>query len=458
LTGCNAGGIAYIDSPSHPSYQIVSSFLMSGTAWQSVGNSPAQDPTLSHYGGMMGGEVTASGQYVQTLSTVTWGSVSLTDGVASGELFYNDLVTAGTASFSLVASGSGPVSCGPHTEPAGFYSTFRCKTSPAITSVGPLLSGSAKVVGSGGNITLTGAGFGTLQCSNCAVTASGSALQVSSWSDTSITAALPASLTGFVTIVVTAASGSDTINIMAAAGGAISGVVIKGVTNSASGLMGPLAPGELVSIYGTAMGPAIGVPFTVDPATGGVDTTLAGTRVLFGTVAAPIIYTSAGQINAVVPYEMAGQTQATMQVQYQSATASQAVQIASAAPGAYTDDSSGSGQAAALNQDYTINGPAHPAPKGSYVTIYFTGGGQTNPPGVTGSVTGSVLKRLTQSISVTVGNQPATVSFDGSAPTYVDGLDQLNIQLSPNTPSGAQPVVIAVGGVSGPSTVTITVQ
>jgi len=72
LTGCNAGGIAYIDSPSHPSYQIVSSFLMSGTAWQTVGNGTAQDPTLSHYGGMMVGEVTATGQYVQTLSTVAW--------------------------------------------------------------------------------------------------------------------------------------------------------------------------------------------------------------------------------------------------------------------------------------------------------------------------------------------------------------------------------------------------
>ncbi len=56
LTGCTANGIAYIDSASHPSYQIVSSFLMSGTAWQSVGTAPAQDPTLSHYGGMMAGE------------------------------------------------------------------------------------------------------------------------------------------------------------------------------------------------------------------------------------------------------------------------------------------------------------------------------------------------------------------------------------------------------------------
>ena len=82
------------------------------------------------------------------------------------------------------------------------------------------------------------------------------------------------------------------------------------------------------------------------------------------------------------------------------------------------------------------------------VTVYFTTGGQTNPPGVTGSVAGAVLEWLTQAISVTVGDQPATVSLDGSAPTFVDGVDQLNIQLSQNTPSGAQPIVITIGGIS----------
>jgi uncharacterized protein (TIGR03437 family) len=155
---------------------------------------------------------------------------------------------------------------------------------------------------------------------------------------------------------------------------------------------------------------------------------------------------------------MAGQSQATIEVQSQSGSASQTVQIANAAPGAYTLNSGGSGQAAAFNQDHSINAPSNPAAKGSYVTIYFTGGGQTNPPGVTGSVTGSVLQWLTQAISVTVGNQPATVTFDGSAPTFVDGVDQLNIQLSPNTPSGEQAVVITVGGVSSPATATISVQ
>jgi hypothetical protein len=71
---------------------------------------------------------------------------------------------------------------------------------------------------------------------------------------------------------------------------------------------------------------------------------------------------------------------------------------------------------------------------------------------------GAVLKWLTQGISVTVGGQLATVGFDGSAPTFVDGVDQLKIQLSANTPSGTQPIVINMGGISSPTSVTLNVQ
>jgi uncharacterized protein (TIGR03437 family) len=234
-------------------------------------------------------------------------------------------------------------------------------------------------------------------------------------------------------------------------------LTISRITSSATGLPGPVAPGELVSIFGTNLGPALGIPFVVNLA-GMVDSSLTGTRVLFGSVAAPILYSSATEINAIVPYEMDGQWQIRIQVQYQGATAIQSVQVQNIAPGAFTLDSSGSGPAVAANQDGTINGPSNPAAKGSYVTIYFTGGGQTNPAGVTGSVTGAVLKWIVQPISVTVGNQAATVGFDGSAPTFVDGVDQLNIQLSPSTPSGIQPLVITVGGRASPSSATIAVQ
>jgi trimeric autotransporter adhesin len=237
-------------------------------------------------------------------------------------------------------------------------------------------------------------------------------------------------------------------------------VVVTSVANAASGASRAIAPGEMVAIKGSGLGPAAGLSFSLDPVTGMVDTTLAGTQVFFGSYAAAITYTSAGQINTIVPYEIAGQSQITMQVQYQGASSAGIVlQVAIAAPGAFTFNGTGTGQAIAANQDGTFNGASNPAAPGSYVTVYFTGGGETNPPGVDGSVTGLVLKWLTQPVTVTVGGVAATVAFDGAAPTFVDGVGQLNIQLANNTPSGtALPLVITVGGINSAATATLSVQ
>jgi uncharacterized protein (TIGR03437 family) len=266
---------------------------------------------------------------------------------------------------------------------------------------------------------------------------------------------------GAIALTATGATNSpQTISVkLTVSAAATPAILVTSVTNGASGASGPIAPGEIVTIKGSGLGPATGVSFSLDAA-GMVDTTLAGTQVFFGSYAAPVTYTSAGQINAIVPYEVAGQSAVVMQVQYQAAmSAGTTLQVASAEPGAFTFAGTGSGQAVAANQDYSFNGASNPAAPGSYVTIYFTGGGQTNPAGVTGSVTGDVLKWLVQSASVTVGGVPAVVAFDGSAPTFVDGVGQLNIQLATNTPSGpAQPLVIAVGGIPSPSTATLAVQ
>jgi uncharacterized protein (TIGR03437 family) len=240
---------------------------------------------------------------------------------------------------------------------------------------------------------------------------------------------------------------------------AASGVAITSVTNAASSAGGSIAPGEIVSIKGSSLGPAAGAQFTVDPGSGTVGSLLAGTRVLFGGFAAPILYASSTQVNAIVPYEIAGQSQTVVQVEYQGVMSTgMTLQVASAAPGVFTINFTGSDQAAAVNQDGSVNGPSNPAAKGSYVSIYFSGGGETSPPGATGSVTGLALKFLTQHVSVTVGGQAATVTFAGAAPTFVDGVGQLNIRLAGNAQSGlAQPVVVTVGGIDSPATATLSI-
>jgi uncharacterized protein (TIGR03437 family) len=180
---------------------------------------------------------------------------------------------------------------------------------------------------------------------------------------------------------------------------------------------------------------------------------------LFGGVAAPILYASSTQINAIVPYEVSGQSQVAMQVAYQSnMSALTTLQVFSAAPTVFTADTSGSGQAAALNQDGSVNGPSNPAARGSYMSIYFTGGGQSTPAGLTGSVNAQTYKYLVQQPSVMVAGQAAAVTFAGAAPDYVDGLNQLNIRLPGGVPSGAQSIVIVDRVANSSAAVTVFLQ
>jgi uncharacterized protein (TIGR03437 family) len=237
--------------------------------------------------------------------------------------------------------------------------------------------------------------------------------------------------------------------------GANSPVSISALINSASFAGGPVAPGELVTIQGTMLGPSAGVGFSSDP----IATALGGAQVSFGASAAPILYASATQINAVVPWGVAGQSGTTVVVQGPAGSTSLNVAVANAAPGIFTYNATGAGQAIALNQDTSPNGPTNPAAAGSYVSLYFTGGGVTDPPGLTGSVDDLVVSSLALTATATVGGVPAAVTFAGSAPGFVGGVNQLNLLLSSNTPAGsAVPVVITIGGQSSPATATIGVQ
>jgi uncharacterized protein (TIGR03437 family) len=238
--------------------------------------------------------------------------------------------------------------------------------------------------------------------------------------------------------------------------GSTSLVSISALMNSASFVGGAIAPGELVTIQGEMLGPSVGLSFSSDP----VASTLGGTQVSFGAWPAPILYASATQINAVVPWEVAGQPQVTVAVQNAGVgSTSLNAAVASTAPGIFTFSGMGTGQAVALNQDTTTNGPTNPATPGSYVSVYFTGGGITDPPGVTGSIFGRVVASLAQTATATVGGVPATVTFAGSAPGFVDGVNQLNLLLSSDTPAGsALPLVITVGGKASAATATISVQ
>ncbi len=457
--GCSGKGIANVDEAPQTG-QIVLAFLAGNTSiWNSasLSSTPPQNTAyLGQYGGVYFGWENAADQFVTDLTQAALGSTTFQAGRNSGTLFYDEFVK-GTGPLQATSKSLGTTNCGSVTEAPGYYAVFRCKSSPSIASITPLLAGAmGSVVQSGAIITINGLGFGAAQCATCQVSATpGGTLKISSWTDTAITAFLP-SASGLINLTAQAAAGMDSSTFMAAASGSPA-ILINSVTNAASSVTGPISPGEIIAIKGSGLGPAIGVSFTPDPVTGMVNTTLAGTQVLFGTIAAPILYTSATQVNAVVPYEIAGQTLVQTQVQYQNGGAFYSFQAAAAAPGIFTFNSTGTGPAAALNQNGTLNSVSNPAAGGSYVTLYLTGGGQTNPAGVTGSITGSVLKWLTQNVTATIGGQTATVSFDGAAPGYVDGFLQFNVVV-PQGVHGTVPVVVTVGGIATPATATVSVQ
>jgi uncharacterized protein (TIGR03437 family) len=458
VVDCQGSGIA----KALETAQIIHSFLSNTTAWQLIGKTPPEDAWLSRYGGMFFGMADAKNQWVSDLTSVSFGTGALSPGGVMGRRFYSSFVS-GTDTFHMVSKSQGNMDCGPVTEPIGYFTTWRCKASPIVSAIGPLLPVvPGRVVQSGGTVIINGVGFGP-RCAACKVVAypGQAALTISSWTDQAISVNLPSTFDGIAQIAVQTAVGSDSLTFMTSAPPfAAPSAVVTSITNSASGVSDAVAPGEIITIKGNGLGPTAGVSFAVDSATNTVATALADTRVMFGSFAAPITYTSAGQVNAIVPYEVAGLTQVPIQVQYHGAySVPQTFQVAAASPAAFTFNSTGSGTAIAANQDGIFNGPSSPAEKGSYVTIYFTGGGQTNPAGVTGSITRVGLKWLTQPIMVTVGGQSAAVLFDGAAPGLIDGLGQLNIQLSPNTPSGpAQSLIITVGGISSTANATLAVR
>jgi uncharacterized protein (TIGR03437 family) len=221
----------------------------------------------------------------------------------------------------------------------------------------------------------------------------------------------------------------------------------------------PVAPGEIVLLFGSGLGPS--KLAVASPVKGLYATQLAGTSVYFNGAAAPLLYTSATIVAAIVPYALNYQTSAQVTVVYNGQTSmATTVPVAETAPGLFTLDSSGSGQAAAFNQDFTLNSVSNPAPVGSTVILYGTGEGQTSPAGVDGKVAAAtgLPPSPVQNVSVTVGGVPAVIDYKGGVPTSVAGLLQLNIEIPTGVPAGSSvPVVLTIGGVPS-QTVNIAVS
>jgi len=184
---------------------------------------------------------------------------------------------------------------------------------------------------------------------------------------------------------------------------------------------------------GVSLGPAAPLSLQLD-ASGRVATELGGTAVTFDGTPAPLTYVSAGQINAVVPYEVAGQTSTQLQVTVQGKpTNTVTLPVVASSPGSF----------AITNLDYSLNTPSNPAPSGGILVLYGTGEGQTIPAGVDGGVNTSVYPKPVLPVTAMVGGQPAQILYAGAAPDFVAGVLQVDIQI-PAGVSGTVPLQLTI--------------
>ena len=237
-------------------------------------------------------------------------------------------------------------------------------------------------------------------------------------------------------------------------------ISIAAVRNAASNLQSWIAPGEIVVITGSGLGPA---DLTMGKLTadGVYDTQIAGASVEINGWPAPMIYASARQVAAVVPYRAIATGPPLLNeitLTYQGSV-SNPVKIAGAPQvfGLFTSDGSGIGQAAAVNQDGTLNGASHRAAPGSVISLYATGEGLTWPAGIDGKPATVPLPMPSQTtyaltpqpIAVTIGGQTVNPEYAGGAPGEIAGLMQINVRIPQNiTPGNAVPVTVGVQGYS----------
>jgi uncharacterized protein (TIGR03437 family) len=220
--------------------------------------------------------------------------------------------------------------------------------------------------------------------------------------------------------------------------GGIGETVITGAQNAAS-FRAAYAPGMLMSLYGTKLANTT-QSATVTP----LPTTLDGVSVTVNGVPAPLWFISPGQINVQIPYETPTGT-VLVAVDNHGQVGAFLIQVTATAPGIF-------------NSSGNIV-PVATGDRGNPATLYLTGEGETWPMLDTGAapIGNTLLANLPKplgAVKVTVGGVQADVTFVGNP--WLVGVAQVNFVVPRNAPTGPQPVVVTVGGVSsGPQILTV---
>jgi uncharacterized protein (TIGR03437 family) len=230
------------------------------------------------------------------------------------------------------------------------------------------------------------------------------------------------------------------------------------LVHGATYLRNYVSPGQVLAIFGSGLGPQQPAAGQVG-SSGRYPTKLAGVQVSIGDLAAPLLYVSANQINVVAPFELLVGNNASVQITYNDTPSERVLAGTSAsAPGIFTASQNGQGQAAALNQDGSLNSSTNPAHPGAVVRLYFTGGGQTNPAGVDGALTGPTPPTPVLPVSARIGGQTADVVSTSGIEGVVEGVFEVKVRVPAGATGDALALELTVGANTSLSSATLAVR
>lgn len=214
----------------------------------------------------------------------------------------------------------------------------------------------------------------------------------------------------------------------------------QSIANVANYAYSATPPGSVFALFGLNLankeGSAMSVP---------LPDTIQGASVTVNGEPAPLFYADTMQIDAQMPWDIQGNTVATVIVK-NGTTPSNAAAVyvpAAATPGISFYSTN---RAVVVNLDGNLNSPTDTASVGDEEVMYFTGGGPVIGSGklVTGSLPPGAYPVTDPNASITVGGVPAKVDFVGLSPTGI-GLYQANFNV-PQLAKGSYPVVLTISG------------
>ncbi len=239
-----------------------------------------------------------------------------------------------------------------------------------------------------------------------------------------------------------------------------------GIVNAASYAGGAIAPQEFVSIFGSNFAAPALQPAA--PENNFYPVAIGRTQVFFNGIPAPITALAPGQINAIVPAEVANGTTASVQVEVDDTISLPTiVPVAAAAPSLWTANLSGSGEAAVVNADGSVNSTSNPAPPGSVVSLHGTGLGALPFAAIVsgyplvlpdGALTISTPYPQAQGVTVAIGGEPATILYAGAAPFLANGVTQINVRIPSDLPPANATLAVSAGGLTSSQNVTVAVK